>query len=78
MSASDNWSTKCSGLLLRSSFAILAARARHLFSAASHRPDSAGPTACLCHHWMAELLRQFSGVLHFLTRAVASITLRSS
>src|SRR6516225_5024032 len=34
MSASDNLSTKCSGLLLRSSFAILAARARHLFSAA--------------------------------------------
>jgi hypothetical protein len=27
---------------------------------------------------MAELLPQFSGVLHFLTRAVASITLRSS
>jgi hypothetical protein len=35
MSASDNLSTKCSGLLLRSSFAILAARARHLYSAAS-------------------------------------------
>ena len=34
MSASDNLSTKCSGLLLRSSFAILAARARHLISAA--------------------------------------------
>src|SRR5215471_20403604 len=34
MSAIDNLSTKCSGLLLRSSFAILAARARHLFSAA--------------------------------------------
>src|SRR5260370_11853111 len=34
MSASDNLSTKCSGLLLRSSFAILAARARHLFSVA--------------------------------------------
>src|SRR5215831_13390938 len=34
MSASDNLSTKCSGLLLRSSFAILAARARHLYSAA--------------------------------------------
>src|SRR5262245_40960179 len=33
MSASDNLSKKCSGLLLRSSFAILAARARHLFSA---------------------------------------------
>src|SRR6516165_6234121 len=32
MSASDNLSTKCSGLLLRSSFAILVARARHLFS----------------------------------------------
>jgi len=32
MSASDNLSTKCSGLLLRSSFAILAARTRHLFS----------------------------------------------
>src|SRR6516164_8088586 len=30
----DNLSTKCSALLLRSSFAILAARARHLFSAA--------------------------------------------
>jgi hypothetical protein len=34
MSASDNLSTKCSGLMLRSTFAILAARARHLFSAA--------------------------------------------
>ena len=34
MSASDDLSAKCSGLLLRSSFAILAARARHLFSAA--------------------------------------------
>src|SRR5215469_16325786 len=34
MSASDDFSTKCSGFLLRSSFAILAARARHLFSAA--------------------------------------------
>src|SRR6266516_7019038 len=33
MSASDNLSTKCSGSLLRSSFAILVARARHLFSA---------------------------------------------
>jgi hypothetical protein len=32
MSASDNLSTKCSGLLLRSSFAILAARTRHLTS----------------------------------------------
>src|SRR6516162_8799457 len=30
MSASDNLSTKCSGLLLRSSFAFLAARTRHL------------------------------------------------
>jgi len=29
-------------------------------------------------HLMAELLRQFSGVLHSLTRAVASITLSSS
>lgn len=29
-------------------------------------------------HRKAELLRQFSGVLHFLTRAVASITLISS
>jgi hypothetical protein len=36
MSASDNLSTKCSGLLLRSSFAILAARARHLYSAGSN------------------------------------------
>src|SRR5262249_52185914 len=34
MSASDNLSTKCSGLLLRSSFAILAARRRHLISVA--------------------------------------------
>src|SRR5262245_46620126 len=34
MSASDNLSTKCSGLLLRSSFAILAASTRHLISAA--------------------------------------------
>src|SRR5262249_17946050 len=34
MSASDNLSTKCSGFLLRSSFAILAARTRHLISAA--------------------------------------------
>jgi hypothetical protein len=34
MSAIDNLSTKCSGLLLRSSFAILAARPRHLFRAA--------------------------------------------
>src|SRR5215813_10383042 len=34
MSASDNRLTKCSGLLLRSSFAILAARTRHLISAA--------------------------------------------
>jgi hypothetical protein len=32
MSVSDNLSTKCSGLLLRSSFAILAARTRHLIS----------------------------------------------
>ena|SRR5215467_3844532 len=32
MSASNNLSTNCSGLLLRSSFAILAARTRHLFS----------------------------------------------
>jgi hypothetical protein len=32
MSASGNLSTKCSGLLLRSSFAILAARTRHLIS----------------------------------------------
>src|SRR5215472_4896597 len=32
MSASDNLPTKCSGLLLRSSFAILAARTRHLTS----------------------------------------------
>src|SRR6516164_3873800 len=30
----DNLSTKCSGLLLRSSFAILAARTRHLISVA--------------------------------------------
>src|SRR5215831_10278241 len=35
MSASDNLSTKCSGLLLRSSFAILAARTRHRFSTLS-------------------------------------------
>src|SRR5215467_3465774 len=34
MSASNNLSTKCSGLLLRSSFAILAARTRHLISVA--------------------------------------------
>ena len=34
MSASDKLSTKCSGLLLRSSFAILAARTRHLISVA--------------------------------------------
>src|SRR5215831_17879462 len=34
ISAIDNLSAKCSGLLLRSSFAILAARARHLFNAA--------------------------------------------
>jgi hypothetical protein len=34
MSASDNLSTKCSGFLLRSSFAILAARTRHLISVA--------------------------------------------
>src|SRR5262245_23588176 len=34
MSASNNLSTNCSGLLLRSSFAILAARTRHLISAA--------------------------------------------
>jgi len=33
-SASDSSSTKCSGLLVRSSFAILAARARHRFSVA--------------------------------------------
>jgi len=32
MSASDTLSTKCSGFLLRSSFAILAARTRHLIS----------------------------------------------
>jgi hypothetical protein len=32
MSAIATLSTKCSGLLLRSSFAILAARARHLHS----------------------------------------------
>jgi hypothetical protein len=29
-------------------------------------------------HLMAELLSQFSGVLHFLSRAVASINLSSS
>jgi hypothetical protein len=29
-------------------------------------------------HLMAEVLLQFSGVLHFLSRAVASITLSSS
>src|SRR5262249_15229483 len=40
--ASDNLSTKCSGLLLRSSFAILDARARHLFSVA---PMPAFPVA---------------------------------
>src|SRR5204862_5977932 len=34
MSAIATLSMKCSGLLLRSSFAILAARARHLFSSA--------------------------------------------
>src|SRR5262245_21692145 len=34
MSASNNLSTNCSGLLLRSSFAILAARTRHLISVA--------------------------------------------
>ena len=34
MSASDNLSTKCSGLLLRSSFPILDARTRHLISVA--------------------------------------------
>src|SRR6516162_10704977 len=34
MSASDNLSTNCSGFLLRSSFAILAARTRHLISVA--------------------------------------------
>jgi len=34
MSTSNNLSTNCSGLLLRSSFAILAARTRHLISAA--------------------------------------------
>src|SRR5262245_2828389 len=40
MSASDKLSTKCSGLLLRSSFAILAARARHLFSVAPRLSNS--------------------------------------
>src|SRR5215472_2908243 len=35
MSASENSSTKCSGLLLRSSFAILAARTRDRFSTLS-------------------------------------------
>ena len=39
MSASDNLSTKCSGLLSRSSFAILVARARHLFSEAPMPSD---------------------------------------
>src|SRR5215469_14882090 len=34
MSASDHSSTKCWGFLLRSSFAILAARTRHLISVA--------------------------------------------
>src|SRR5215471_765248 len=34
MSASENLSTKCSGFLLRSSFAILAASTRHLISVA--------------------------------------------
>jgi hypothetical protein len=35
MSPSDDASTKCSGLLLRSSLAILAARTRHRFSSVS-------------------------------------------
>src|SRR5215475_9193364 len=40
MSASDSLSTKCSGLLLRSSFAILAARTRHLISVAPRLSNS--------------------------------------
>src|SRR6516225_4427951 len=43
MSASDNLSKKCSGLLLRSSFPILAARARHLFSVAPMPAFSVAP-----------------------------------
>src|SRR5437016_5164241 len=35
MSARNRLSTKCSGFLLRSSFAILAARTRHRFSSVS-------------------------------------------
>src|SRR5262245_27504650 len=40
MSASDNSSTKCSGPLFRSSFAIFAARTRHLISVAPMRAFS--------------------------------------
>src|SRR5215470_4866819 len=54
MSASDNLSTKCSGLLLRRSFAILAARTRHLISAAlmpafsvASRPSNSSDIAAL-------------------------------
>src|SRR5262249_9206741 len=43
MSASDNLSKKCSGLLLRSSFAIFAARARHLLSAVPMPAFSVAP-----------------------------------
>src|SRR5215467_12615510 len=49
MSASDNLSTKCAGLLLRSAFAILAARARHLISVArlSNSSDISLKDMCL-------------------------------
>src|SRR5215470_2040792 len=54
MSASDNLSTKCSGLLLRRSFAILAARTRDLISAAlmpafsvASRPSNSSDIAAL-------------------------------
>src|SRR5215510_4116860 len=43
MSASDNLSTKCSGVLLRSSFAILAARTRHRYSTLSQPRPSRSP-----------------------------------
>jgi hypothetical protein len=44
MSASDNLSTKCSGFLLHSSFAIFVARARHLFSVDSDSQEYADNT----------------------------------
>src|SRR5215472_12171070 len=74
MSASDNLSTKCSGLLLRSSFAILVARARHLFSAVPMPAFSVASRPSNSSDIMRSLIEHFHPRL--IEGSVASLRLR--